>query len=74
MRPRRAFALGLGRFGLSLGLFASSLAPGCARSRTFTIYSKPADAKLIINGVEFATRADDLPERSDTDTPSHAVH
>ena len=29
---------------------------------------------LIINGVEFATRSDDLPERSDTDTPSHAVH
>ena len=29
---------------------------------------------LVINGVEFATRADDLPERSDTETPSHAVH
>lgn len=28
------------------------LAPGCTRSRTFTIYSKPADAKLVINGVE----------------------
>lgn len=25
---------------------------GCARSRTFTIYAKPADAKLVINGVE----------------------
>lgn len=25
---------------------------GCARSRTFTIYAKPADAKLVIDGVE----------------------
>ena len=28
------------------------LAAGCGQSRTFTIYSKPADAKLVINGVE----------------------
>jgi hypothetical protein len=25
---------------------------GCTRSRTFTIYSKPGDARLVINGVE----------------------
>lgn len=28
------------------------LAPGCDQSRTFTIYSNPADAKLVIDGVE----------------------
>src|SRR5204863_8431109 len=33
-------------------LLLASLVPGCARSRTFTIYSKPADAKLLINGVD----------------------
>src|SRR2546430_7056051 len=30
----------------------AGLACGCGSSRTFTIYSKPADAKLVINGVE----------------------
>jgi hypothetical protein len=25
---------------------------GCTRTRTFTIYAKPADAKLVINGVD----------------------
>jgi hypothetical protein len=28
------------------------LTTGCSRSRTFTIYAKPADARLIINGVD----------------------
>lgn len=42
MRPSAAVGL----------LLLISLAPGCDQSRTFTIYSNPADAKLVIDGVE----------------------
>ena len=33
-------------------LLLMSLAPGCSTTRTFTIYSTPGDAKLIVNGVD----------------------